>query len=388
MSPVVDLQRQLREIGRIRMGEKRISKNGREYPAAIDRFRFTCASRGILEAMAAEVGGTVEAWESPAGPQWQLTSTASDIAVVVPPMEEPFSQWYELWSAAGCQRRCDGQRATIATERGSEIVMSERACVCNAENRECKLTTRASLILPWAPGIGVWRLESHGYYAAVELTGTLQYLAVQASQGVYMECRLRLDKRTKRVPGQPTNEYVVPVLDTDATPAQLMAGGIVPSEAPQIASRERPALPASTPPPSASEAPMADPVAATGKPGWGSAPTPPSGEDAKRGEPAGDDRPITDAQHRRLMAISKKAGVDHDALKEITLRITGQDSTKAITRDHYESVVDAAEHHLDAAVAEENKGGDGSRWRGDPGDDDPGPEWEQSGAIPGQEVLG
>lgn len=347
MSPVVDLQRQLREIGRIRMGEKRISKNGKEYPAAIDVFRFTCASRGILEQMATHVGGTVEEWSDGRGDgQYELRSTSSEIGVVVPPMEEPFSQWYELWSAAGCQRRCDGQRATVATGSGDKIVMSEKGCVCNPENRECKLTTRASLILPWAPGIGVWRLESHGYYAAVELTGTLDYLARQASQGVYTECRLRLDKRTKRAPGQPTNEYVVPVLDTDATPAQLMSGGLA-QTTPQIASRERPALPAGVPPPSGDGAAFTDPAepppaAST----WGTPPPPPSGEAAKRAEvidAPDDDGLISEPQRRRLFAIAKESGVTTEFVKSVLMDLTGQDSSKKIPRDKYESICEAVQ---------------------------------------------
>lgn len=344
--PVVDLQRRLREIGRIRLGEKRISKNGREYPAAIDRFRFTCPSRGVLEIMADAVGGDVAEWSAaPGGPQWQLYSQSSEIVVAIPPSDEPFSQFYELWSAAGCQRRCDGERATIAVERNNEIVMSECKCACNPENRECKLTTRAAFILPWAPGIGVWRMESHGYNAAVELTGTLSYLARQAAQGVYMECRLRLEKREKRVPGKPANEYVVPVLDTDATPAQLMAGEPVQTQ-PQLQSRERPALPAAGAAPTGDGAQFTDPAReTTGGPNWGSAPPPPTGEAAKRQEDPGsdDDGLISEAQRRRLFAIAKDAGATTEWVKSVVADLTGQDSTKKIPRDRYESVVAAVE---------------------------------------------
>jgi hypothetical protein len=384
--PVVDLQRRLREIGRIRMGEKRVSQKGREYPAATDTFRFTCASRGILEQMAAVVGGNVEPWENaPGGDQWQLRSQAREIGVVVPPVDEPFSQFYELWSAAGCQRRCDGERATVAVEQGDEIAMRERKCVCDPDDRECKLTTRASFILPWAPGIGVWRLESHGYNAAVELTGTLSYLARQASQGVYMECLLRLDKREKRVPGQPTNEYVVPVLDTDATPAQLMAGGMEPSTAPQIAPHGRPALPAGSPPPNGDGARFEDPQApASGEPGWGTPPPPPSGEAARRGAP--EPKLITEAQRRRLFAIAKEHGVATERVKEVVKARTGQDSSKQIPVDSYEQVVDdvrAVALGLDGEQADDATQ-PAPTWRGDP--DDP-REPEQPDVIEGQEAL-
>ena len=153
MSPVVDLQRRLRELGRIRMGEQRVSSRGKSYPAALDRFRFTSPSRGILDGMVATVGGQVREWQDAPGeaPQWELYSDASEIVAACPPVEEPYSQWYELWSAAGCQRRCNGERATVAVQQGDQVVMRERSCLCNPDERECKLTTRASVILPWAP---------------------------------------------------------------------------------------------------------------------------------------------------------------------------------------------------------------------------------------------
>src|SRR5690606_4266568 len=111
------------------------------------------------------------------------------LPISIPPMEEPYSQWYELWSGAGCQRRCDGRTAMVATDKQG---MRERSCVCDPDARECKLTTRASVILPDVPGIGVWTLESHGFNAAAELTGTLQLLAQAASRGVFIEAVLRL----------------------------------------------------------------------------------------------------------------------------------------------------------------------------------------------------
>lgn len=330
MSPVLDLQVRFREIGRIRMGEKRTSRAGKPYPAAIERFRFTSPSRGVLQGMAQVVGGDVAEWtDAPGGAQWQLYAETGQIAVVIPPSDEPYSQWYELWSGAGCQRRCNGVRATVAVKQGSgddaPVVMREQACVCDEEARECKLTTRASFILPWAPGIGVWRLESHGYNAAVELTGTLAYLARQAAQGVYLECTLRLDKREKRVPGKPTNEYVVPVLDTEATPAQLLAGTMPPAAQLSEAPSGRPALPsggAGLPP----QAPaFTDPAQGDrGGPAWGAPPPPPSGESARRegtapAAPVG----LSDSERGGLFARASQLDVDSITVRNIARVLFG-----------------------------------------------------------------
>jgi ParB family chromosome partitioning protein len=77
----------------------------------------------------------------------------------------------------------------------------------------CKPTTRLSVLLTALPGIGVWRLEVHGYYAAVELAGVARILSRATEAGYIVPARLRLEQREKKVPGRPTNRYAVPVID-------------------------------------------------------------------------------------------------------------------------------------------------------------------------------
>ena len=40
MSPIISLQRRLREAGRIRLGEKVATKNGKTAPSTLSEFRF------------------------------------------------------------------------------------------------------------------------------------------------------------------------------------------------------------------------------------------------------------------------------------------------------------------------------------------------------------
>lgn len=346
MSPVVDLQRRMRELGRIRMGDKG-GANGAQ--RRLDKFRLTSPSEGILQAAAAIYGGQVQPWDgAPDPPQFELYTDAAVLRVAIPPTDEPYSQWYELWSGAGCQRRCTGQVATVVHGNG----FREVPCVCASNgqegaDRECNLTTRAPFILPEVPGIGVWRLESKGYNAATKLTGTLMYLAMQAGQGVYIEAELRLEQKSKRVPGQPVNRWVEPVLDTpNTTIGQLMSGAgsmpTGPSIEPPVG---RPALPATTAaPPSGDDAGFTDPAAPAPSVGtWGSPPPPPTGEAAMRGEVQDDDGLITEAQRRRLFAIAKESGVTTAYVKSVVMDLTGQDSTKKIPRDKYESVVETVQ---------------------------------------------
>lgn len=215
--PILDIQRRLAELGRIRIGQQTKTRSGKLAPEKLDRFRVTSPSRELVDAIAKLYGGTVQEWQPPRGAaQWEVVTEARSMPVLVPP--QPVTQWYELWSGGGCQRRCDG-----LTE-----VLSDSPCVCGPDpgDRMCKPTTRLSVVLRDVPGaVGLWRLESHGFYAAVELPGMAELLA---QTNGYVSARLELDPRTalRQRDGKPeTRHFVVPVLRPEVTtPAELVAG--------------------------------------------------------------------------------------------------------------------------------------------------------------------
>jgi hypothetical protein len=215
---IIDLQRRLREIGRIRIGEKVPTQNGKVRPSKIDVFRFTSRDEQVIRAAADVWGGTPEPWpDGPGGDQWQVRSSAKAIPVVVPPGDMSFSQAYEQWTAGGCKVRCDGRWDHVG----------DRGCHCDPENRDCNIHSRLSVILPDLPGLGVWRLETHGYYAAVELGGIVDLCAAQSERGVMLPARLRIEWREVKRPVDgrvQTFKFVVPVLDIDVHPMALASG--------------------------------------------------------------------------------------------------------------------------------------------------------------------
>jgi hypothetical protein len=71
-------------------------------------------------------------------------------------------------------------------------------------------------MLPRVPGVGVWRLETHGWNAATTLPGTLALLARAAAGEQFLEAVLRLEQRSDKKGGQ-TRRYAVPVIDTPGT---------------------------------------------------------------------------------------------------------------------------------------------------------------------------
>jgi hypothetical protein len=220
---IKDIQRRQAEVGRIRIGNSedtgRTNKHGAPIrrPAKLEAFRFTSPSKTLIEQVAAVYGGTPAQWQPQGGgaPQWEVYTTADSLPVVVPP--NAVSQWYETWAGGMCVLRCDGERE----------VLRDRPCQCPADpgDRRCKPTTRVSLMLDGQPGAGLWRLETHGYYAATELPAMAELLALA---GGYVAGRLELDERSARREkadgtGVETRRWMVPVLHVDATPGELLA---------------------------------------------------------------------------------------------------------------------------------------------------------------------
>lgn len=204
------MQMRARELGRIRIGIQVPTKNGKTRPEKLDRFRITSASRPLIERVAELYGGEAVEWDNHGSPQFEVITTTTRLPVLVPP--QPISQYYELWSEGGCQRRCDG-----ITE-----LLKDKPCLCGPDpaERQCKPTTRLNVILRDVEGIGVFRLESHGYYSAIELPDVAAFLA---RAGSYISAWLSLEQRTAIRDGQ-TRRWMVPTLEVDVTPAQLLAG--------------------------------------------------------------------------------------------------------------------------------------------------------------------
>ncbi len=203
---IIGLQRRLVEVGRIRMGEK--AEGGR--PVRLETWKLTSRDQVRLKAAANAFGGEVREWKDHPG-QYELHTTVDALPILLMP-GQAISQHYELWSGGGCKRRCDGQ-----TEQ-----LSDGACLCDPEQRECKPHTRLNVLLPDVAGVGAWRLDTSGYYAAVELTGTVELLEVATTRGVLLPARLRIDQRSVLRDGQ-TRRFPVPTLDIDVRPLEMHA---------------------------------------------------------------------------------------------------------------------------------------------------------------------
>jgi hypothetical protein len=223
------LQQRLTQVGVIRLGEKRVSQKGKQYPAKLETLRFTSPSQPLIAAVAAAYGGEVKPWQAPTGPQWEVVTQAKEIPVLVPPQR--IDPNMELWGNGFRSRLCDGE---------TEIIRRE-PCLCAAAlaaGRKagpmdtCKPTTRMSLMLADIPSLGTWKLEAHGWNAAAELP-TLAASIESAPQPI--PARLEVQVREKKLfdPSKAAKDqiesrvFMVPVLHFDfVTPAQAFGGQI------------------------------------------------------------------------------------------------------------------------------------------------------------------
>jgi hypothetical protein len=227
---VAGLTPRLRELGRLRMGDSEPvkGKKGRR-PVKLTEWRLTSSNREAIETAAKLWGGEAHEWEAAPGEQqqWEVHTDASELNVLVPfPQDLKERQRYELYTGGGRTRACDGQ----------EELLSGGPCLCEPDQRECKLTTHLLVMLPELPGVGVWRLTTTGQIAARELLGSMLFLRQIHARSFFATASLAIEQQSSKSPGHPEYQFVVPVL---RLPYSLAEAGLVSG---------RPALPAGVDP--------------------------------------------------------------------------------------------------------------------------------------------
>jgi hypothetical protein len=130
MGEIIDIQRRIREVGRIRLGVQGTTAEGKRYPKKINRFRFTSGDEAIINATAQRYGGTARGWQNDDRDEFEVVSDATEIPIMLPPnpTDLGFSQWFEVWGnkvwrpcrarAARPAPRLSGPRATAPCATG------------------------------------------------------------------------------------------------------------------------------------------------------------------------------------------------------------------------------------------------------------------------------
>ena len=241
--PVLDLQRRAYQSGRIRLGK--VVKTGKQdkagkditRPVKLDTFRFTSPSRFQVDAAAEAYEGEVCPWDNRGRKEWEVVTKVDEIMVAIPPATHAISQWYEMWTGGGCKRRCDSLREQKSDgpclcphasnpddEDEVDRMARERARLSKLmPPQACGLKTRVNVVLPDLPDIGVWRLDTGGFYAAGELVGKAELMRLCRDRDLFLPARLWIDQRVDVVDGQ-TRKYPVPALEIQKTFRQVATG--------------------------------------------------------------------------------------------------------------------------------------------------------------------
>ncbi|MER6778416.1 MULTISPECIES: hypothetical protein [unclassified Streptomyces] len=221
-SRLVNIQRRAAEHGRLRTGYTQGNK-----PMRSSTWVITSHSEEHVRTAAEIWGGTPESW-TPLNSkieQWRVMTKASSIEALITP-GDPLNQYNEMWSAGGCQRRCDG-----ATE-----LLTRQPCICarqfgedwhtQPKGRVCSATSRLNVMLPDLSGMGMWRAETHSFYAASEWGGMVDMVLAGTDGRGFVPVTLRIEPRQVIRDGQTKRFPVVVVELRGITPRQALAGPI------------------------------------------------------------------------------------------------------------------------------------------------------------------
>ncbi|MEU1071853.1 MULTISPECIES: hypothetical protein [unclassified Streptomyces] len=219
-SRLLNIQRRTAEHGRLRTGYT----NGNR-PMRSATWVITSHSEEHVQTAATLWGGTPEPWTplNSTLAQWRVITKASSIEALITP-GDPLNQYNEMWSAGGCQRRCDGETELLTRQPciclrqfGEEWHQRKKGTVCSA-------TSRLNVMLPDLSGMGMWRAETHSFYAASEWGGMVDMVLAGTDGRGFVPVTLRIEPRQVIREGKTKKFPVVVVELRGVTPRQALAG--------------------------------------------------------------------------------------------------------------------------------------------------------------------
>ena len=219
-SRLLNIQRRAAEHGRLRTGYTHGNR-----PVRSATWVITSHSEEHVRTAAELWGGTPEPWKplNSTIDQWRVITQAASIEALITP-GDPLNQYNEMWSAGGCQRRCDGQ-----TE-----LLTRQPCICarqfgddwhqQPKGRVCSATSRLNVMLPDLTGMGMWRAETHSFYAASEWGGMVDMVLAGTDGRGFVPVNLRIEPRQVVREGKTKKFPVVVVELRGVTPRQALTG--------------------------------------------------------------------------------------------------------------------------------------------------------------------
>lgn len=222
MSRLVNLPVKYPELGRIRLG---LQEEGKKYPTALDRFRFTTKDEEYAKAVSTVYGGDITRWRG----EYEVITESESLDVLLP--VDPIFAAYEMWGSGGNQRRCNGEDCIVPVTDPEGGHLESVPCICiqhdlmPGDKDACSVTVRLKVVLPRIPGFGIWLMTTGSIYAAMELPAQVQLIeSIRLQQNINIPCDLVLEHRKeKRTYEKFERDYHVPVLRVRESVQRLMA---------------------------------------------------------------------------------------------------------------------------------------------------------------------
>jgi len=141
--------RRLPRLGKIRLGEKRKTTGGKEYPAETNHF--------VVPKEVARIYG-----DKP---------TSLDILLPVENLEVVFPQAMKLYSTRGLM--CAGDRETATFYNPERSEMQTRLCPCDKADEDCKRLGSLKVILPAVSMGGIYQIDTRSFNSIVNINSVL-----------------------------------------------------------------------------------------------------------------------------------------------------------------------------------------------------------------------
>ena len=198
--------RRLPRLGKIRLGERRTSRGGKEYPAALGHFKFD-------EESVQEYPAIVKLYGS--------EPTELDIVLPLDETEKVFPQAYKLYgSGRGLKCKGDGERAfqrvcskcnsTDCDCEDPAFEFTETACPCKLKDTgHCRPMGSLMVMLPKVSLAGVWQIDTSSYHSIVDLNSGIDFVRALCGRVAMIPLKLRLVARTVHPEGQATTVHTL-----------------------------------------------------------------------------------------------------------------------------------------------------------------------------------
>jgi len=192
--------RRLPRLGKIALGDKGISKGGKEYPKEIDYFKLRPETPSEVEAQA-----IIDEFHDLFG------ENPKSIEIMLPmsDREKVFPQYLKRYTGGGLQCKGDGEIATCMSKEAAEGLsvigdvdgMIQVECLYKEcpyfQAGKCKEVGTLNVLIPRLRGAGVWQITTSSFYSITNVNSCLDY--VEAMAGRFSMIPLTLERRPQEI---------------------------------------------------------------------------------------------------------------------------------------------------------------------------------------------